>query len=257
MIDHKDFADDITLYALGELEAARSAEVRAHLATCAECQKELDELNAGLAGLALSTEGPAPHPRARQRLMDAISTTPISPRRLPVFRTRRPWWNFAPHFAAAILALFALMLWSENRGLRDRLQEADAGNAQSQADLQQARGLLSALVSADTVRVSLVSKDAKPQPQVRVMYMRSRGAVMIIAGDLAPTPEKKVYELWLLPKDGKAPVAFGTFAPDPRGAATTVVSSLPKDLEPKGFAITIENEGGSSAPTSPIIMQGS
>jgi hypothetical protein len=46
------------------------------------------------------------------------------------------------------------------------------------------------------------------------------------------------------------------FKPDARGSATVVEPPLPGGVEAKAFAITVEPEQGSSAPTMPIVMMG-
>ena len=68
-------------------------------------------------------------------------------------------------------------------------------------------------------------------------------------------PPQKAYELWLIPTQG-APIPAGVFKPDAHGRATVVNPPLPAGVEAKAFAITIENEGGSTTPTMPIAMMG-
>ncbi|MBZ5680845.1 MAG: anti-sigma factor [Acidobacteriia bacterium] len=46
------------------------------------------------------------------------------------------------------------------------------------------------------------------------------------------------------------------FKPDARGSATVINPPLPAGTEAKAFAITVENEAGSSTPTMPIVMMG-
>jgi len=62
--------------------------------------------------------------------------------------------------------------------------------------------------------------------------------------------------LWLIPTSG-APVPAGIFKPDAHGNASVVNPPLPAGAEAKAFAITVENEAGSAAPTMPIVMMGS
>jgi len=52
------------------------------------------------------------------------------------------------------------------------------------------------------------------------------------------------------------PIPAGMFKPDARGSATVVEPPLPGGVEAKAFAITVEPEQGSSAPTMPIVMMG-
>lgn len=76
---------------------------------------------------------------------------------------------------------------------------------------------------------------------------------MFFASNLAPPPPKKIYELWLIPTNGKAPMPAGLFKPDAKGAAMSS-AHLPDNMEAKSFAITIEDEAGSQTPSPPMVM---
>lgn len=43
---------------------------------------------------------------------------------------------------------------------------------------------------------------------------------------------------------------------DAGGSSTVLTPPLPAGVAAKGFAVTIENEGGSQTPTMPIVMVG-
>jgi anti-sigma-K factor RskA len=68
-------------------------------------------------------------------------------------------------------------------------------------------------------------------------------------------PSNRAYELWLIPTAG-APIPAGIFKPDARGNATVINPPLPVGAEVKVFAITVEPEQGSQAPTTQPIMVG-
>jgi anti-sigma-K factor RskA len=92
-------------------------------------------------------------------------------------------------------------------------------------------------------------------PAGKAIYSRDQNGLIFVASNLQPPPAQKAYELWLIPSQG-APIPAGTFKPDSRGMAMVVNPPLPAGVEAKAFAITIEPEQGSSAPTSGIIMMG-
>src|SRR5262245_2788444 len=100
MKDHAQFAEDLALYAMGTLDEQASPELRAHLAGCEECRRELDALRGDLALLALSATGPQPPQRSRQRLQAAISEEQrpsFEPEDVPVMRRLFPrWLTLAP-----------------------------------------------------------------------------------------------------------------------------------------------------------------
>jgi anti-sigma-K factor RskA len=254
MRDHQQFADDLVLYALHELPASDAAEFHEHLKQCAGCRRELEEINSQLAVLALSSVASAPPQRSRERLMRAIKTEPQRVRRVIM---HRPWWSFVPTFAAALLALFGLMLWRENTSLRNRLEATQQRLEQQQGDLDRARLVLDALTSPESAHFALVSTKDQPVPEGKASYMRKTGTVVFTAQHLAPLPPEKTYQLWLVPVSGTKPMPCGTFKPDINGNAAMVMPYAKKDAWPKMFAVTIEAEGGSETPTMPLVMAGS
>ena len=252
MRDHQQITDDLVLYALRELPEQQALEVRSHLDDCPECRRELGDMNSDMALLALSSVGPTPPLRSRERLLKAVKT---EPRRVQSVVMRRPWWSFVPSFAAVLLAIFGLMLWRENTGLRRKLETAQTTFLQKQADLERAQLVLDTLTSPESSHFSLVATKSQPVPEGRASYMQKTGTLVFTAQHLPALPPQKVYQLWLIPASGSAPMPFGTFKPDAQGNASMIMPSMDK-AAPKMFAVTIEPEGGSQTPTMPIVMAG-
>jgi hypothetical protein len=101
------------------------------------------------------------------------------------------------------------------------------------------------------------SAPAQPSPQGHILYVASQSALIFLANDLQPLDPSKVYELWLVPADGRDPIPAGVFHPDAKGNASVILPSLPRATEAKAFGVTIEDEGGSQTPTLPIVLAGS
>jgi anti-sigma-K factor RskA len=251
MTVHPQFEEDLALYALGELQGEDRIALEKHLEDCASCRRELEQLRGDMALLALSPPESRPPRRARERLMNAISR---EPRRAVVSKPRK-WWGLIPYFAAAVLALVAVVFSMENRKLHRQLADLRASSAEQHTQLEQVRRTLATLTSPDTIRVTLVAVKAPPQPQGKAFYLRRRGTLIFLANNLPQLPSEKAYELWLIPRAG-APLPAGVFKPDAHGSASVVNPPLPAGIEPKAFAITVEPEQGSPAPTSAIIMIG-
>src|SRR5215470_10523188 len=76
MSAHEQFADNLALYALGSLEGSERAALQAHLAECAACRRELQQLCGDMGLLGLATMGPAPPAGARARLLSALAKEP-------------------------------------------------------------------------------------------------------------------------------------------------------------------------------------
>src|SRR5438067_2562653 len=254
---HQQFSDDLALYALGSLDAASAAKLEQHLGQCGACRKELADLRGGAAVLALSATGPAAPERSRSRLMAAIAQEKAADAASEslMLRLRRPWWTLAPVFASLLLALFAIMLWQENESLKDSLAAAHEQQVRLQAHMERIRETIRLLNAPDAAHITLVSTGAKPQPQIKTIYEKKSGKLLLMATNLAALPAGKTYELWLVPAQG-APVPAGLFRPDARGSVALSPSAVPAGSEAKAFAVTIEPESGSSTPTMPIVMMG-
>ena len=248
---HEQFAEDLALYALAVLQGDERVALEKHLEGCAACRRELEQLQGDMALMALSTAGPAPPRRARQRLLAAVANEPRRAAALP----RRGWWTLVPWVAAAALAGGAVAVLLQNSDLRKRIGGLQNQSAQQQAELQRAREVVSTLTATDAMRVTLVAAKTPPQPQGKAIYVRDRSSLIFLASNFQPLPAQKAYELWLIPING-APIPAGLFKPDAHGSATVINPPLPTAVEAKAFAITVEPESGSSVPTMPILMIG-
>jgi anti-sigma-K factor RskA len=257
MTDHAQYVELLPLYAVGALDPGEERDMEAHLRSCAECQSELASFRGDAALLALSAVGPAPPQRARQRLLAAVANEPRKQAGRPamIIGTLRPHWlTFAPMAAAVLLAIFSLMLWRAESRLQIRLEQAQAELRDTQQQLQKDEELVALLNSPESMRVTLVAAKTPAQPQAKTVYSPKMGRLLLVAGNLQPLPQNKVYELWLLPMNGEAPMPAGTFRTDAQGNATMDHQMPETGIAAKGFAITMEPEGGSSTPTLPIMM---
>ncbi len=268
MSGHEQFADDLALYALDALQGEDRARVDAHLATCAVCQLELEQLRGDTALLALSAAGPRPPQRARKILLDAVARevrvvpTPAqearkagAPSPVEIPASGRSWWGWLGWAATAAVVVFALSLWRENSALRENLASMSSRAVESRRELEELRRVAAPILDPETQRVTLVSTKAAPQPQGKAFYLRSRSTLVFLANNMPALPPRKAYELWLIPVSG-APIPAGVFKPDAHGSASVVNPVLPAAVEAKAFAITVENDTGASAPTMPILMVG-
>jgi anti-sigma-K factor RskA len=269
---HEQFADDLALYALDALTGEDRVTLEKHLATCAACRLDLEQLRGDGALLALSTMGPKPPLRARQRLIDAVAKessavvraeshpSTIAKGSAPsVFSSptqpRRSWWGWLGWAATAAVLVLAASLWKENSALRLGLDAANLQIVRNAKTLDDLRRVVAPIVAADSQRFTLVSVKTPAQPQGKAFYLRNHGMLVFVANNMPQLPPQKAYELWLIPMQG-APMPAGMFKPDAHGSATVVNPPLPSGMEAKAFAVTMENEAGAASPTMPIIMMG-
>ena len=251
---HEQYAEDLALYALGALQGEERAKLEEHLATCASCRLELEQLRGDTALLAISATGPRPPQRARQRILDAVAREAHLPVAVPS-ASRRGWWGWLGWAATAAVVIFALSLWRENSALRRTLASASSQAAESTRELEELRRIAAPIIQPEAQRVTLVAAKSPPQPQGKAFYLRNRGSLVFLANNMPPLPPQKAYELWLIPVSG-APIPAGVFKPDARGNASVVNPPLPAGTVAKAFAVTVENEAGAATPKMPLVMVG-
>ncbi|MGA2961479.1 MAG: anti-sigma factor [Candidatus Korobacteraceae bacterium] len=263
MNTHEISADDLALYAMRSLESDDVSRISGHLGSCISCRTELQRIRTDLAAVALTAPEVAPPPRVRERLFadireEAIHQLGSSPK--PAEAAYPRWWA-ATYTGALMLAVAAGLLWTENARLRFQLtalrhvvQQEQAQRQQEQTSLENASHVLAMLNSRSTMRVRMMAGAAKREPQAEAIYSREQGRLLLMASNLRPLPEHKVYQLWILPMQG-APISAGMLKPDAQGSATMMCPQAPV-VEAKGFALTVEPEEGSPAPTSNPVLVG-
>jgi Anti-sigma-K factor rskA len=265
MNGHPQYAESLALYALGALDNPQElAELEAHLGTCGECRRELEALRADTALLALSAVGPKPPDRARQRLLSAVAAEPRNEpkatRPYAVGRLRPRWFSFAPVAVMLLLAVFSILLWQDLRNTRRELRQARAQVEQIQAELKarnqelaDAKAVRDLLHAPDAWPLTLVTVKTPPQPQMKLIYSQQKGSLLLMANNAPPLPQDKIYELWLLPADGSAPMPAGWFKLDSKGHGM-MFHQMTAGISAKGFAVTVEPASGSLTPTPPIMF---
>jgi anti-sigma-K factor RskA len=279
--------DDLTLFAMQLLSADEATAIAEHVQQCAECRREVASIQGDLAAYALSVDLHSPPTLARERLMKqvarekkvvpishAVHTAPVEapfrpsstflgsassyheeeepPRRSFASRVL-PWAGWA---VAAGLAIAAGGFYEERNALKTTVASQSGQLASLTADAAAARQLLDTMNDAAATRVTLQKPLTAPVPQGRATYVADKGALIFTASNLDPLLPYKVYELWLIPADGRDPIPAGTFRPDEHGNANVIMPALPKGVPAKMFGVTVEDQGGSTTPTLPIILAG-
>lgn len=278
--------DDLILFCLGtpagapetQEDAAAIERVRQHLQRCAECSVEVAQLSADFSLVAMSVPQVPPPADAKQRLMqaagisssaDAAKSASIRDFPKPVraasgvrgnaaVRPRRtnPGLIWGGWVAALVLLFYAVHVRDLKQNMEHRLALETAQLNQTNAAAERSREVVEVLTSPESQRVTLVSAHARPEPSGDAVYLKGRGALVFAASHLAPLPPNKTYELWVIPANGAAPLPAGTFQPDAQGMASVLLPHLPKGVEAKAFGVTMENAGGSTTPTLPILLAG-
>jgi anti-sigma-K factor RskA len=257
MSGHEQYADDLALYALGALEGEERATLEKHLDGCSGCRQELEALRGDSALLALSATGPKPPQRSRQRLLSAIAKEPRLSAVPSAPAQRLNLWSIFGWAAAVGMLIVVIQLRRQNSALQQAASSLGSVIGSQTIELENARRIVDTLTAPDAQTVTLVAAKTPPQPQGKAFYLKNRSGLVFVANNLAPLPPDKIYELWLIPPDGK-PIAAGLFKPDAKGNASVInPPELPPGVEAKTFAVTLEPASGShDAPRGTGVMQG-
>jgi anti-sigma-K factor RskA len=255
--------EELALHAMQALSSEESAAVRLHLSECSECRDHLAEISGDMALVAMSVEQHPVPEGARQRFIARIAAATAAARPEASGRVVSISKGAAkPKNSAwvAWMAVAALLVLSAVLGIKiyflNQQIEMDASLIQARTlENRRAREVLEVLTAPAAQHVLLTTGKTPPAPSARAVYLASRGALVLQASNMQPLPENKTYELWVIPATG-APIPAGLFRPDASGGASVVLPSIPQGVPAKAFGITIENAGGSTTPTAPIILSG-
>ncbi len=256
MAHNERFEELAALQALGLPLGEEAADLARHLEEgCPVCEDLLVDFR--LSASALSTGAPPRRPRRqlRDKILAALpgQASVISGQSAP--GTRAAWW-----LAAAAAILVVVVLWDDARVRRQR-EDLRSQTAQLSGELSRAqaeaarRDLRVRVLESDDVKVLyLGGKDPQPSARAKVFWSEKAKTGVILAGNLAPLPADKQYELWVFAR-GK-PVAAGVFDADASGRALFESKNLPGLAAAENFAVTVEPRGGVAQPTGPIVLVG-
>jgi anti-sigma-K factor RskA len=178
--------------------------------------------------------------------------------------TGRPSLGFGAAFAAiavVLLGVATLSLWGRTEALSRevarlsaRLNDSERELGEQREQLASARDVNDLLASPGARVAQLAGKTPAPQARAMLAYDRSTGRAVMIASGLPPAPAGHAYQLWLI-ADNK-PLPGGTFKTDAEGRAR-MSDRLPAGVASPTFAVTLEREGGESAPKGDMFLLGS
>jgi anti-sigma-K factor RskA len=246
---HDELHDLAGVYALDALDVAERERFEAHLAGCATCRDEVDELRevtADLAGLVTQ----APPAGLRERVLAEVDRTPQAPApdgpepaasddagATPPSGPRRSFSSTVVGMAAGIVLVLALGVSALVVSLLDRIGELEVAAEQ----------MTEILAAPDARTVSAHGPDGS---LARVVLAPSRGEAMFLAQGMDPAPVDHEYELWLIDEEGAH--SIGLLDLDEGGRA---VHRLDGEMETAvAVGITVEPEGGSPEPTTDPVM---
>jgi anti-sigma-K factor RskA len=219
--EHDRRRDDIAAYLLGALEPGETAELERHVAGCAECAEELEQLRPAVQVLPETVEPVEPPPALRGRLMEQVRSEAAGSQAAPVAPRaprRRFWLRPVAGLAAVALVLAAIGGYA----IRDS--------------------------GSDGAKTTTVISGRSPGVTAEMVREGETGTLRL--ANLHQLPAGKVLQAWV--QRGEQVVsAKALFAPNPDGTATATIDGM------QGVStvmVTAEPRGGSAQPTSAPIV---
>jgi anti-sigma-K factor RskA len=256
MAHNEEFEELAALQALGLPLAEESGAFRRHRQEgCATCEELLVDFQVSAGALAAVVPARRPRPELKARILESLPDARAEVLAMPRRPSGAAWW-----LAAAAALLFAFAAWDDAR-LRRQREDLRSQTAQLSAELSTSRqemarrDLRVRVLESDDVKVLFLGgKDPQPSARAKVFWSEKAKSGVLLAGNLAPLPPDKQYELWVF-AEGK-PVAAGVFDADASGRALFESRSLSGLPPAQNFAVTIEPRGGVPQPTGPIVLVG-
>ena len=289
---HEAATEALEALTLDALDASERAAVLAHVAGCAECQRELAALERTVSELALATSplpmAPARRDRIRARLMaraaadrafdapladapiaDAplakapLADAPPPPDIVPLHPVRRgmdmsTWMAMAAGIIAIIGMGGYLRVRGERDAMRGSLQVAQAERGAQVATVDSLRASLEekdrmiANLTGAQVAVMTLASPSPTSPTGRMFWDKAHDAWTLVAHRVPMPKSGRTYQLWLMTPTAK--INAGTFMPTPNGEVMMQATyALAKDSL-AAVAVTDEPMGGSPQPTTTPMM---
>ena len=250
-------------YALGALPADEARRFEAFLATSPEARREVQEYREVAALLALAgpdSPGQASLPAGlRDRVLARVAdqkarTLPAAARASAGRPSSAVWVALAASLLLAVgLGAGLVSARGKLAAVESELTARNSALAQTTQKLAEREATLNSILDPGVQMVQLTSS-GDPQPGIQLFWNRQRHEAIVHGFRLKPVPAGKAYQLWFI-KDG-APVPSITFKPEANGDAQVQGIPVPEGGSLSAAAITVEPEGGSAQPTSPIVMVG-
>jgi anti-sigma-K factor RskA len=259
------FLELAPLAALGALDGEDLSAFSQYLAASAPCRDELAAFESVAARLPMALEPVATSAAVREQVMGAAA-----PHRAAPAPVRSASWLFPALATAAALVLgFGYVRVRGERdvarreafGAKDGLEALGQELTKAQLEMASLRRELTGarevrdLVARPGVRVArLTGLQAAPKASARVVWdPGTREAVLLVAG-LGAAPTGKAYEVWVIGQAAPAPAGVFQVAAD--GSAVFRLPDVAETARVKTFAVTLEPQAGTKAPTGPMVLAG-
>ena len=283
----KNYKENLAAHALDSLDENERRELDALLNEDSLLRAEFDALRETAATLSFAAEPLEPSPEVRSRILERIKQTPqtekpkftvieggknkssvnsvpkVENERTAPISKRGSFWNtlskvvaVAASVAVVVLAYSLLNATRQNAraqseiaGLNQRITQAEQSLNKTSGELAQIRAEREILASPQTIIAALGGTENSPQARARLVFDKQTGKAFLYVEGLPDAPAGKAYQIWWI-SDPKNPAPGGTFKTHDNGKGELRDQIPSKDLNAGVFAVTLEPESGSNAPTS-------
>ncbi|MGQ0761946.1 MAG: anti-sigma factor [Acidobacteriota bacterium] len=269
-MEHQEYEELLTLYALDALEAPDRRKLEEHLESCSVCRTELAELRDAAGLLAYASTAAEPRAEVRERILNQARSearTRDSSNRPSAsvieFRPRvssTPWLRLAAAIAFVALLIGIGVLWrrdthsrQEVARLSQQLNQRNSELSREREALARQREAVEFLRSPGMKTMELAGTQTAQAARATFVYDQKTGRGMLITEGLPMAPPGMAYEVWFIPK-GQSPMPGKTFTVDAAGKAM-MMDEMPAEARQNAIvAITLEPKSGSQSPTGPIYL---
>ena len=261
--------DLLPFYALGAVSEEERARVEAYLAENPGLAAELKEMEQANHALLLSANPVQPSAPTKDVLFQRVNadasrrealqreTRRARPAERKIFGFHLPVLPF--YVAAGLSLLVALLAGAAAMYLNTQVhrlsEEVTALRVELAAQRQEIAQVNIALSQVDKTQVktyALHGTEHQPEAQGQLIADPNNDNGVLVVSNLSPLETGQVYQVWLI--QGDTPVSAGLLAIDPLGQGVKVLRSDEQISSYQALGISIEPEGGSSAPTGDIII---
>ncbi|HET8673081.1 MAG TPA: anti-sigma factor [Thermoleophilaceae bacterium] len=221
---HEQYEENVGAYLLGALPELEAEVFEKHVASCADCRRELEQLRLAAEALPRAVEPVIPPPELKESIMRTVWAEAEERREA----TPKRRWSLErlPRLSPALAAAAAACVLAIGIGIGVGVANLGGGSSKT----------LTALVDhtrAPSANASLYVPGSK------------KGAILNVQGVPNPGPGK-VYEVWVQ-RDGTMQPAGALFSVSSGGSGSAGIPGSLKGVQ--AVAVTAERDGGAAKPT--------
>ena len=236
--EHEHWTEQGEIFALGALDGREREEFEAHLAGgCAICEVHMRETREALTVLPRELTPINPPATVKTRLLDQVAKNNVVAITAAHAHEARPWRKITGVLAAGIVGIVI-------GGTYYRLQYEPRDTVYS--------SVINLLRDPATRDYTLFGAGPTPQAKGRFLWNES-GEGHIFATNLPAAAEGKMYAVWTIAQNS-APRYVGTIKTDAKGQGGLHINSIRSDKPIETFAVTLEPDGTTAAPTGPMVL---